>query len=186
MAGCGTSSGARGPRAPCPGDPPEVRALSRLTTATSALRSAEDIGPRFASGRSSRAAPGPRNGCRRRRPASPTSSSGPSRCCRLRPSRTHDRPDRWRRIRRGSSGRGRPAWIWQPERTRASMITSSPARCAVLETTMGSHPLSSTVPNRTNEGPSCGRARSPGPRAEDRVVAAVHWLSRAGSSTRNF
>src|SRR5215211_5822996 len=47
------------------------------------------------------------------------------------------------------------AWalIWQLERTSASMIASSPARCPEVETTMGTHPLSSTVPNRTKRSP---------------------------------
>jgi len=33
------------------------------------------------------------------------------------------------------------ALIWQPERTRASTIASSPARCAVLEAAMGPTPF---------------------------------------------
>ena len=60
---------------------------------------------------------------------------------------------------RGSSGLGAAsALIWQPQRTRASMIASSPARCPEVETTMGPTPFF-FCPNRTNELP---RACVPG------------------------
>ena len=120
-------------------DPPEVRALSRLTTATSAVRRADDIGPRVASRRSSSAATRPSKWtspakasvtdqlCGSAALLGPATTKGPRS---IQPVAT-DLP--------GFSG-GEYALIWQAGATRVKVIVSNPARWRLLETTIGPPP----------------------------------------------
>src|SRR5215211_5728203 len=75
------------------------------------------------------------------------------------------------------------AWalIWQLERTRASMIASSPARCPEVETTMGTHPFLLLCPTGQNEA-HAGACQVAGPAKTDKEH--LRTTRRRGTGSR--